>query len=151
VAERRVVLHVGTMKSGTTFLQRLMFAQKQQLARAGVLVPGATLATQPDAVYDILEPRARHPLWRELTDAVRDHPGVSVISVEMLGPASARAAERVLSAFDGMDVQVVVTARDLNRTLVSMWQETIQNVAAGRGRSTSPRPATPPQARNRDP
>lgn len=127
VTGSRVVLHVGTMKSGTTFLQRLLFAQKSQLAAAGVLVPGAAPSSQPNAVYDVLKPRAKHPLWRELIDEVRAHPGTSVISVEMLGPATDRTAQRVLAPLADMDVRIVVTARDLNRTIVSMWQETIQN------------------------
>ncbi|MCL2541063.1 MAG: hypothetical protein FWE71_01220 [Nocardioidaceae bacterium] len=124
---RRVVLHVGTMKSGTSFLQTLLFEQKAHLAEAGVLVPGAAWGAQASAVRAILGPPRGRGAWDSLTEEIAEHHGDAVVSMEFLGPINDKAADRVLSSFKGMEVQVVVTARDLNRTLVSMWQETIQN------------------------
>ena len=53
---RRLVLHVGTMKSGTSFLQTLLFEQKEDLAEAGVLVPGKAWGRQATAVRSVLSP-----------------------------------------------------------------------------------------------
>ena len=125
----RVVLHVGTMKSGTSYLQALLFAEKPRLAEAGVLVPGAVWADQARAVRQALAPRqgGSRPRWTAFVDEVRAASGTAVISMEYLGPSNPRTIATVLEALGAQDVRVVVTARDLNRTLVSMWQETIQN------------------------
>ncbi len=125
----RVVLHVGTMKSGTSYLQALLFADKPRLAEVGVLVPGAVWADQARAVRQALAPRqgGPRPRWTAFVEDVRAASGTAVISMEYLGPSHPSTIETVLEALGPSEVRVVVTARDLNRTLVSMWQETIQN------------------------
>jgi hypothetical protein len=125
----RVVLHVGTMKSGTSYLQALLFAQKPRLAGSGVLVPGEVWTDQARAVRQAVAGR-RAPSrdrWEAMAAEVRSAPGTAVISMEYLGPTRPRLAKQIVGDLDADDVAVVVTARDLNRTLVSMWQETIQN------------------------
>lgn len=124
----RVVLHVGAMKSGTTYLQSLLFVNKLLLQERGVLVPGNAGGDQTHGVMDVLghvAGRAYPGAWRALTDEIDDHAGTAVISMEFLGPAVPEKVDRVLEQFD--DVTVVVTARDLNRNLAGMWQETVQN------------------------
>lgn len=125
----RVVLHVGTMKSGTSYLQALLFAEKARLAEAGVLVPGRTWNDQARAVRQALNPRSRGPRdrWQAMVEEVASARGAAVISMEYLGPAHPDAIASVVDQLGGEAVRVVITARDLNRTLVSMWQETIQN------------------------
>lgn len=123
---RRVVLHVGTMKSGTSYLQSLLFAQQAALRDAGVLVPGSAWSDQMRGVKQVLA-RGPHPAWERLVEEIAAHPGDAVVSMEFLGPAGDKQAARVLGALAPATVEVVVTARDLNRTLVSMWQETVQN------------------------
>ena len=39
-SEPVVFLHIGAMKTGTTFLQQLMSANKEDLLKAGFLFPG---------------------------------------------------------------------------------------------------------------
>ena len=126
----RVVLHVGAMKSGTSYLQARLFAQKEALARRGVLVPGEQWRDQVAAVRAVLSAppgagRARP--WRRLVDQVSRTPGTAVVSMEYLGPARSAVAERVTGSFPDADVRVVVTARDLNRSIPAMRQETVQN------------------------
>lgn len=125
----RVVLHVGTMKSGTSYLQALLFAEKERLAGAGVVVPGEQWTDQARAVRQALAPRrgGPRPRWEALAEEVRSAAGTAVISMEYLGPAHPDTAAGIVAALGADEVRVVVTARDLNRTLVSMWQETIQN------------------------
>lgn len=125
----RVVLHVGTMKSGTSFLQALLFAEKDRLAEIGVLVPGETWADQARAVRQALSPRTDVPRdrWQAMVEDVRSAPGPAAISMEFLGPAHPDTIAAIVEQLGGDSVRVVITARDLNRTLVSMWQETIQN------------------------
>jgi hypothetical protein len=127
----RVVLHVGTMKSGTSYLQALLFAQQARLADGGVLVPGETWTDQVRAVRQAVStgPRRPRPAWSGLCDRVAGHRGTAVVSMEYLGPTAPKTAARLVQEIGGRDarVEVVLTARDLNRTIVSMWQETVQN------------------------
>ena len=50
-----------------------------------------------------------------------------MISMEYLGPVRPVVVRRVLETFPDHEVTVVVTARDLNRSIPAMWQETVQN------------------------
>ena len=50
-----VWLHIGTPKSGTTYLQDLMGRNRQQLAADGVLWPGEDWRDQVRAVRDVLD------------------------------------------------------------------------------------------------
>lgn len=122
-----VVLHVGLMKTGTTFTQNLLFDHQQVLARRGVLVPGGQWSDQVRAVSGVLGDHTGMADWTSLVEPCRTWPGTSVISMEFLGPARRRAVGRVVRSLRPARVEVVVTVRDLNRTLVALWQETVQN------------------------
>lgn len=121
----RLVLHVGTMKTGTSYLQGRLFENQSGLAERGVLVPAAGWGEHVGAAralaHDDLEP------WNRLIGQVRRHDGTSVISTERLGPLRRPLVERVRESLAGIDVQIVITARDLNRSVPALWQETIQN------------------------
>jgi hypothetical protein len=123
----RVTLHVGLMKSGTTFIQGLLFANKERLADRGVLVPGDRWRDQVGAVQDVLRPADGNGEWANLVAQIATWPGDAVISMEFLGPAKQHRIRRVVSSLRPARVEVVVTVRDLNRSIVALWQETIQN------------------------
>ncbi len=125
----RIVLHVGAMKSGTSFLQALLFANQERLARGGVLVPGRRWSDQSRAVRQAIASAGggARPHWDAFAEEVRTHPGGVAVSMEFLGPIGPAKATGVLEALAAPEVQVVLTVRDLNRTLASMWQETVQN------------------------
>lgn len=121
----RLVLHVGTMKTGTSYLQGRLFENQSALAERGVLVPAAGWVEHVGAAralaHDDVEP------WTALIAEVRRHEGTSVISTERLGPLRQQLVERVRESLAGIDVEIVITARDLNRSIPALWQETIQN------------------------
>ena len=52
---KRIVLHVGAMKSGTSYLQTLLMDNKARLAEHGVVVPGARWGDQVAGVSHVLE------------------------------------------------------------------------------------------------
>ena len=129
---RKVVLHVGVMKSGTSYLQRLLVANRDLLAERGVLFPGGSWAAQVRGVTEVLD-RKRLVVeppqgsWQALVDELDAWPGTGVISMEYLAPAGPAKIEAVVSSFPAGSVQVVVTTRDLGRTVPAMWQETLKN------------------------
>jgi hypothetical protein len=123
---RRLVLHVGAMKSGTSFIQSRLFANKRMLLHErGILVPGMNWLSQVMAATDVLG--SGEAQWAKMAGKVHAHDGTSVISMEYLGPVRAVVAQRVLDTFPEHRVDVVITARDLNRSIAAMWQETVQN------------------------
>jgi hypothetical protein len=149
----RVVLHVGTMKSGTTFLQGVLFANKEELARRGIFVPMQAWYLQLFAVRALIGDaegaRGVSGKWARLLEQVEAAEGTAVVSVERLGIVRREVVARAVDSFRsrGIAVQVVLTARDLNRSVGSLWQETLQNGAtwtwpeylAGAGGARPPR------------
>lgn len=127
----RVVLHVGLLKTGTTYLQKRLMAGRKTLAEHDVLFP--RWRDQVDAVIDVLDiPRRPRPdacngAWEKMVDQLREWPGTALMSMEFLGPASAKDVQSVVRSFGAVPVEVVITARDLNRALVAMWQESAKN------------------------
>jgi hypothetical protein len=133
----RVIIHVGLPKTGTTFLQQTMLLSRDQLAQAGVLVPGQNHMFQRKAFWDLVGRRLRGAhqprvpgSWRRLVRAIRQWDGDDVLlSEEFLVNARKVHVRRITRALAPAEVHVVVTVRDLNRTVGSMWQE---EVAKGR-------------------
>lgn len=121
----RLVLHVGTMKTGTSYLQGRLFENQAELVGRGVHVPGHRWNVQVHAARDLAQgdPAA----WGVLMDGVRAHGGTAAISTERLGPMRRPLIRRLLETLDGIDLMVVITARDLNRSIPALWQETLQN------------------------
>ena len=129
---RRVVLHVGAMKSGTSYLQRLMMNNRQLLLDRGVLLPGRVWRDQVGGVVEILERKKvanapRPGAWQSLVDEMAAWDGIGLISMEFLGPVGLRRIEKVVSTLPEGAVDVIVTARDLNRSIPAMWQESLKN------------------------
>ena len=88
----RVYLHVGSPKSGTTYLQRVLRHNQEELGRQGVLVAGRTHGDLVHAGFVVREdPRlARLPerasgAWDRLVEEVRGFRGhTAIISYELL-------------------------------------------------------------------
>ena len=65
--------------------------------------------------------------WTRLVDQVRGWRGpVAVLSYELFAGASDVQAERALADLEGIEVHVVITARDLGRSVPSAWQERLK-------------------------
>lgn len=134
-ASPRVVLHIGAPKSGTTYLQRLLWQHQAELAAAGVGLPGARQRDMFEAAIEVREVASRwgrdeeslRGTWARLCAQARDFPGTTVMSHELLAAATPDQARRALSHLEGLEVHVVYTARELSRQLVSEWQENVKN------------------------
>jgi len=120
----RVVLHVGLMKSGTSFLQQVLRHNQDLLREQGVLFP-SPWKRQVQAVKDVSG--EGNGAWPRLVREIRDWPGTAVVSMEFLGPRGSATTRRVVESFAPATVEVVITVRDLARTIPAMWQETLQN------------------------
>jgi hypothetical protein len=125
---QRVVFHIGLMKSGTTFLQGRLDANREELAEQGVLFPGPTWRRHVNAVADFMEAQDRQPgSWDSLIEEINDYPGTAVVSMEfltMLGPPKIAI---LAESLDTSDLRIVVGVRDLGRSVPAMWQEIVKN------------------------
>ena len=136
---RRVFLHVGTPKSGTTSLQSLWWHHRDALAERGLLLPGtavtdhfhaACLVSDRADVVERLSP-AQSRTWDDLLSEIAAWGGNALVSHELFARASPEQAAAALVRLDEVadEAHVVVTSRDLARQLPSGWQ---QNVKQGR-------------------
>ncbi len=134
---RRLILHIGAMKSGTSFIQNVLSSHKESIQQdQGLLFPGRRWRNQVAAVYDLIEtggrkqePMAADGPWRRIADEVNAWAGDAVISMEFLGPRGVEKIRQVRESFPDTDLQVVLTGRDLARSVPAMWQESVQNNA----------------------
>jgi hypothetical protein len=131
----RVFLHVGAPKTGTTFLQNVLWANRGALARQGVLYPGDVPGAHFYAAQDLRGRYFRghqHPrvsgAWERLAGAARDWSGATVlISHEILATCDPEEAARAVESLRPHEVHVVYSARDLARQIPAMWQESVKN------------------------
>lgn len=132
---RRLYLHVGLPKSGTTYLQGLMARNRDRLRAQGILYPSPR---QGSMFHAAIELRGSHAFWglseetvagnwERLVRAARDHDGPTVISHEILSGLNPRQVAVAAESLEGFEVHLVVTARDLVRQVTAMWQEGIKN------------------------
>ena len=131
---KRVFLHVGLPKTGTTYLQGCLWGNRDALRERGLLLPGRGHRRHLLASIDLREDPNLHKRpgrigqpWQELVDEVNRWPGDALISHEFFGPVSPEQARRAADAFPDAELHVVVTTRALLDLFVSRWQEWVKN------------------------
>ncbi len=133
---RRVLLHVGAPKTGTSFVQDILFTHRATLRERGILYPADRHDAHFLAALDLMElpwgglEREAGGAWDRLVAEVREWTGTAIISHEILGTASrvhvARALES-LGAHDDSEIHIVYSARDLVRQIPAEWQENVKH------------------------
>lgn len=131
---KNVFLHVGLPKSGTSYVQGTLTANKDVLKGAGLLFPGEAWVDQVRAVQDVrkmhVAPSKRKGVpgaWQKLVAEISDWHGDAMISMEWLGPAAQDRIQAMVDDLSPARVQVIFTVRDLARTVPAAWQEFMQN------------------------
>lgn len=130
-------MHVGAPKSGTTFLQTILWGNRLRLGESGVLVPGGRPFDLNRAAKVIRQPSFPKagdagPVWRRLVRQVAAFEGDAVLSNEWFSLAPTDAAEAALAHLAPAQVHVVFTARAAVHQVPAAWQETLK---LGHGRS----------------
>ena len=130
----RVYLHIGLPKTGTTYLQKILWENKERLREHGFLLPGQYRRRHLLASLDVREdPKLkRRPgdvtqPWQDLVDEISEWDGDAEISHEFFAAASTRQVQRVVDDLEGRELHVVVTARAMTELGVSRWQEGVKN------------------------
>ncbi len=118
------------MKTGTTFVQSLLMANRERLAAAGLQIPGARWVHQLHAVRDVLGGGPGYPdvgpmsrgAWEKLRHEILADDARSIVAMEFLSFADPRRARRIVESLAPADVHVVLTVRDATPAIPALWQ-----------------------------
>jgi hypothetical protein len=122
----RVVLHIGTMKSGTTYLQRVL--DTGILESVGGFYASGSFRGQAKAVDSLFHEKRREPRpWTALAERVQRRQGTAVYSHEFLSFASEDRVRRIVESFGGAPVEVLLTVRDQRTAIPAQWQTYVRN------------------------
>lgn len=130
---RRVYLHVGTPKSGTSFLQDKLALNRELLERRGLAYVATRTGDHFEAALDLIgerwagEEKAAAGQWDALAQEARTSRGHVLVSHEILAAASPDGVRRALASFPDHEPHVVLTARDLGRQVPAEWQERVKH------------------------
>lgn len=133
---KRVFVHIGAPKTGTTFIQSVLWANRERLAEAGFLYPYERRGEHFGAMLDLRQLRwGGHPdavggraRWDTVAARAQDWSGHTVLLTnEILGGATPAQIDRLVRSVTPAEVHVIFTARDFARQLVSDWQEHIKH------------------------
>ena len=130
---RRVLVHVGAPKTGTSFVQDVLWLNRDSLAEQGILYPADRFDEHFLAALDLLElpwgglESQAVGAWDRLAGQVRDWHGTAIISHEILATATKQQVRRAFDSFGDVEVHVVLSARDLVRQIPAEWQENVKH------------------------
>lgn len=129
----RVYVHVGLPKTATSYLQTIVWSQREELRRRGLVVPGderrdhlwASRTVRGEAQRRA--PERHRTAWRRLCAELAGTPGTGLVSHEFFAAASAEQARAMVAALPTDDVHLVVTAREPLGLFAASWQESLKN------------------------
>lgn len=122
-----VHLHIGEPKTGTTYVQDVLWANRAALKEDGVLLPGHRYdrvhATRDLLRWDPAGDAGLPQTWRRLTGQVNRWSGRSaVISQEFLCRMTSAQVKAIVESFAGSQVHAVLSVRDVARLVPAQWQ-----------------------------
>lgn len=130
----RVYLHIGLPKTGTTYLQQVLWTHRDRLREDGLLLPGTG---HREHLWAALDAQGRGNLarrhrkapgaWKRLSKELGGWSGSGLISHEFFCGARVRDITRIVEDLAPAEVHVVVTARHALDMLTAGWQEYVKN------------------------
>ncbi len=134
-AEARVFLHIGEPKTGTTFIQQVLWSNRAELAAQGVVLPGHHPQDHFRASQDLrgIEKLASDPAgpwtgeWEILASQAKQPGKTAVISHELFSAADPGQAANAVRSLQPAQVHVALTVRDMATLLPAEWQETVKH------------------------
>ena len=130
---KRVYLHLGAPKTGTTYVQDRLALNAASLRKHGYRYPTGPHGDMFLAALDLLDrpwgglrPQADGE-WEALVRRTRRAKGTVVLSHEILAGAKEYEAQRALSDLSFAEVHVIYSARDVARQVAAEWQEQLKH------------------------
>ncbi|GAA1103127.1 hypothetical protein GCM10009668_22350 [Nocardioides dubius] len=135
MSARRVILHVGTPKTGTSYVQDVLYNNRIKLRTEGIAYPAERFDGHFLAALDLMRlpwgglEQEAVGAWDALAAEAKRWPGTTIISHEILATASRAQVKRALETLGhpGTEVHVVLSVRDLVRQIPAEWQENIKH------------------------
>ncbi|MGB0101835.1 MAG: hypothetical protein WBP61_16275 [Nocardioides sp.] len=130
----RVFVHIGLPKTATSYLQTIIWANRDRLRERGVVVPGAERRDHLWASRTVREqasheraPEHQRGAWERIRTELAAASGIGLISHEFFAAADAAQAVRMAAALAPAEVHLVVTAREPLGLFTASWQESLKN------------------------
>ena len=130
-----VYLHVGPVKTGSTYLQSILWNSRDALREQGVLLPGAHPNEFFLAANDVQGGRfvlvdlpESEGAWTRVAARAGSWPGRVLITCELLGFSERDHVQHVVSSLAPATLHLVVMARCRADMLPSVYQETVKMV-----------------------
>lgn len=128
----RVFLHPGPLKTGTTYLQSLLYANRESFLAQGFTIVGDQGAHYR-AANELMRRKSLRTTqvpqgaWSRIRAEALRAPGDVVMSCERYSLFRPEHVHKVLEDLSEREVHVVLTLRDLVAVLPARWQEGIKN------------------------
>ena len=129
----RVLVHIGLPKTATSYLQTILWSNRDALRAAGVVVPGEERRDHLWSSREIRQdpaharaPRRHQTAWQRVRAELESAEGTGLISHEFFAAADPEQAQRMVADL-GVEVHVVVTAREPLGLFTASWQESLKN------------------------
>ncbi len=134
---KRLYLHIGTPKSGTSYVQAVLRENQDRLPALGFQYPSAYPGEMYHSALEIRGIAQKWAVpqekvdgtWARLCERARSFSGTTLISTEFYAAATPEQVDRVVREAHGLELHVVITARDMARQFPAAWQQGIKHGA----------------------
>src|SRR5262245_25682466 len=121
----KIVMHIGEPKTGTTFLQQVLWRNRTELATQGLTLPGHHPQDHYRATQDLrgIKKLPSDPAgswegeWEILAREAKQADRIAVISHELFAADDEEHADRAVRSLLPADVHIVLTVRDMSSLL----------------------------------
>jgi hypothetical protein len=129
----RVFLHIGEPKSGSSYLQAQMWANRGFLRQHGIHLPGRAPGDHYQAGSDlqcepIREGSSRRPqAWQWLVDRINETDArAAIVSDERLTRTGPEGVARATESLAGHDLRLIFAVREYGGLVASEWQQIVK-------------------------
>lgn len=130
----RTFVHIGLPKTATSYLQTIIWSNRERLRERGIVVPGTERRDHLWASRTVREQRShqrapehQRTAWSRICAELAGASGTGLISHEFFAAASAEQAVAAVEALGDTEVHLVVTAREPLGLFTASWQESLKN------------------------
>jgi hypothetical protein len=122
------MLHIGAFKTGTTYIQAVLWENQEVLRQEGVFWPGGTRHDQMAAGRSLRGSQSRNAEdWMTIAAPMSRWKGPSLFSMEGMSLLDDEAIQLAVKSLEDRRVRIILTLRDLGRVIPSQWQELAKN------------------------
>lgn len=128
----RVFVHPGPPKTGTTYIQSLLYANTDALRRQRLAIIGSQ-GQHFNVANELLGTTSRRAqqvpegAWGRVQAKIREYDGDALLTCERYSLFHEEQIRRISDDLAGTELHVILTLRDLAAVLPARWQESLKN------------------------